>query len=71
MPRYFIDIRIGSAVVHDTEGEDFDDLNGAKDAAPISARRLLMAALAIEHHPKRKLEIIECESKDTVLLSSA
>jgi hypothetical protein len=57
MPRYFIDVRVGSTVVHDTDGQDFDDLNVAKNAAAVTSRRLLFAALQMEEPAGRQIEI--------------
>ena len=56
MPRYFVHVESGSTVVHDTEGEDFDDLNAAKDAASVMSRRLLSAALQMEEPAGREAD---------------
>ena len=59
MPRYFIHVRVGSTLVHDTEGEDFVDLNAAKNAAGVTSRRLLLAALPMEEPAGRQIEITD------------
>ena len=60
MPHYFVDVRLGNTVIHDTEGEDFDDLNAASAAAPDRSRRVLECALPqsrlTEDH---EIEIVE------------
>jgi hypothetical protein len=45
VPRYFVHVRIGSTVVHDTDGEDFDDMSAAKAAAAERSQRMLQGAL--------------------------
>ena len=45
MPRYFVHVHIGSTVVHDTEGEDFEDMSAASAAAAERSWRVLQRAL--------------------------
>jgi hypothetical protein len=59
MPRYFVHVRVGSTVVHDTEGEEYADLSAAKSAAAITARGLLRAALGLEEPIARQIEITD------------
>jgi hypothetical protein len=60
MPRYFVHVRIGSTVVHDTEGEDFEDMGAASAAAAERSRRVLQRALPqLEVCEVQEIEITE------------
>jgi len=45
MPRFFIDLRDQSGVIHDEEGAFYSDIESALDEAKASARDLEMAAV--------------------------
>ena len=45
MPHYFVDVRLGNTVIHDTEGEDFEDLGAASAAALNRSKHVLESAL--------------------------
>jgi hypothetical protein len=60
MSRYFVHVHIGSMVVHDTEGEDFEDMSAASAAAAERSRTVLQRALPQQSNfAVQKIEITE------------
>lgn len=60
MPHYFVDVRLGHTVIHDTEGEDFADMRAASAAADERSKRLLQGALPnLKVSSVREIEILE------------
>ena len=60
MPLYFFHVRLGTMLVHDTEGAMFEDLSAAKDGADDRSRTLLRSALRLgEIRDDREIEITD------------
>jgi hypothetical protein len=47
VPLYFFHVRLGTMLVHDTEGEVFENLSAAKSGADDRSKRLLRSALRL------------------------
>ena len=59
MPHYFVDVRLGHIVIHDTEGQDFEDMNAASAAASERSKKVLERALPQLSNSSHEIEITE------------
>lgn len=48
MPRYFVDVLLGAMLVRDTEDEDFEEMDAARNRAVERFDKLLHASLRLE-----------------------
>jgi hypothetical protein len=59
MPHYFVDVRLGHIVIHDTEGADFEDLGAANAGAVERSKQVLERALPQLSNSAHEIEITE------------